>query len=358
MIDCYKRLAERLDALPHGYPATDDGVELEILAYLFTPEEAACAAELRLTAETPDDLAARTGGDAKQLRKLLKGMARRGLIAIDKTDHGLGFALMPFVVGFYERQFNDLDAELASMLERYNDQAFSDVVDVEPQFHRVLPIGETIPADVEIQPYESAAAIVNQAKAWGVIDCICRKQRALIGQACEHPLEVCMLYSAVPNAFDNVPGVRVQTREEALGTLKFASEAGLVHTINNHQGQEGYICNCCTCSCGIMRGMAQRGQANVVARSAFISQVDEDLCAGCEDCVPYCQFDALALDGDVIAVDRGRCVGCGQCVIHCPQEALTMVRRPAHEIKPVPASNREWMAARAEARGQSLDDVL
>ena len=31
MSDVYKRLAERLDELPHGYPAADSGVELKIL---------------------------------------------------------------------------------------------------------------------------------------------------------------------------------------------------------------------------------------------------------------------------------------------------------------------------------------
>ncbi len=36
--------------------------------------------------------------------------------------------------------------------------------------------------------------------------------------------------------------------------------------------------------------------ANVVARSAFVNMVDPDLCAGCETCVDYCQFDALSLE--------------------------------------------------------------
>ena len=41
MIDTpYQRLAERLDALPNGFPPTADGVELRLLAKLFTPEEA------------------------------------------------------------------------------------------------------------------------------------------------------------------------------------------------------------------------------------------------------------------------------------------------------------------------------
>jgi electron transport complex protein RnfB len=41
--ELYKQLAERLDALPNGFPATEDGIELERLAHLFSPEAARCA---------------------------------------------------------------------------------------------------------------------------------------------------------------------------------------------------------------------------------------------------------------------------------------------------------------------------
>ena len=57
--DPYKQLAERLDALPQGYPPTDDGVELRVLAWLFSPEEAALGAQLRIALETPAQIAER-----------------------------------------------------------------------------------------------------------------------------------------------------------------------------------------------------------------------------------------------------------------------------------------------------------
>lgn len=46
MADVYKRLAKKLDRLPHGLPATDSGVEIRILEKVFTPHDARIALKL------------------------------------------------------------------------------------------------------------------------------------------------------------------------------------------------------------------------------------------------------------------------------------------------------------------------
>jgi len=353
----YKLLAERLDALPNGFPPTDDGAELRLLAKLFTPAEAALAAQLRLTIETPAHIAARIGGDADALAKQLKSMARRGLIAAERAEGGLGFRLMPFIVGIYEMQFSTLDAELARLFEEYYQRAFGKALTMQPPVHRVIPIGKTVQNDVEVQPYESVVEIINSAKAWGVVDCICRKQKALLGEPCEHPLDVCMTMSQIPDAFASNPTIRALTREGALATLRRAAEAGLVHSVSNNQEGLWYICNCCTCSCGILRGMKELGIANVVARSAFVNRVDDALCIGCEACLERCQFDALTMEGKCAHVNETRCVGCGVCVLACDQGALQLVRRPTEQVLPVPRTESDWRVVRAAARGIELDAV-
>jgi heterodisulfide reductase subunit A-like polyferredoxin len=131
-----------------------------------------------------------------------------------------------------------------------------------------------------------------------------------------------------------------------------------VHSVSNVRGEITYICNCCTCACGILRGVAELGIANVVARSAFINQVDEALCIGCEDCVDSCQFQALSLQEIVIHVDQMRCVGCGVCVVSCQEGALGLVRRPLEEVLPVPVSESDWRIQRSSARGIELQRVL
>jgi formate hydrogenlyase subunit 6/NADH:ubiquinone oxidoreductase subunit I len=353
----YKRLARRLDALPNGFPATNDGAELRLLAYLFTPEEAELAAQLRLTLETAPEIAARIGKEPRALRKQLKGMVRKGLISAGRAEGGLGYAIMPFAVGFYEEQVDRIDGEFAHLFEEYYQQALAPALAISPQLHRVVPVGKSLNGEVEVQPYESVADIVANTKAWGVLDCICRKQKALIGDPCEHPVEVCMTFSEVPGAFDQDSTVRALTQKEALETLHRAAEAGLVHSVSNAQEGTWYVCNCCTCSCAILRGMADLGVANVVARSAFVNQVDEEACVACGLCVESCPFDALSVD-DVARVDGVRCVGCGVCTLVCPEEALGLVRRPEDEVLPPPVTEDEWRAERAAARGIELDAVL
>jgi ferredoxin len=231
------------------------------------------------------------------------------------------------------------------------------MLDVKPQFHRVIPVNETVEVDMEVLPFESVASLIDQSQSWGVLDCICRKQKAFIGDPCDHPLEVCMALNENPGAFEGHPSIRALDRDGAYATLRKAADAGLVHSISNKQDGHWYICNCCSCSCGILRGMAEMGVANVIARSPFVSSIDEDLCNSCEICSDFCQFEAITYL-DIAVIDRNRCVGCGLCALHCPDEAITLERRPSDEILPVPKTISEWRMQRAVARGIKMDDVL
>lgn len=355
--DPYELLAKRLDALPNGYPPSDDGSELHILECLFSPQEAALAAQLRLTPETPTQLAERIGGDPQALKGDLKGMARKGLIKAAKVNGQLGFRLLPFVVGIYENQLGSIDAEFAELFENYYKKAFGEMLATEPAVHRVIPVNESVRNEMEVRPYESAAQIVANANAWGVQECICRKQKALIGDPCEHSMGNCLVLHARPGVFDNHPSINPLTQEQAMSVLNQAADEGLVHSVSNTQEQAWYICNCCTCSCGILRGMVDLGIANVVARSAYVNQVEQDLCIGCSICVDYCQFGALTLI-DVASVNATRCVGCGVCVPCCPEGALQLIPRPREEIKPTPTTEMRWLQERADGRGMDLRAVL
>jgi electron transport complex protein RnfB len=356
----YRQLSKRLDSLPNGFPSTADGVELDLLMKLFTPEEAALTAKLKLSLETPKEIANRLGCDYREIKPMLKDMVRKGLIKAGKSDNGLGYGLLPFVVGIYEYQLARMDTELAYLFETYFQQAFGSALNIEPAFHRVIPVNETVRNDMAVHPFESASAIVENANAWGVMDCICRIQKSLIGDPCEHPVDVCMVFNPRPGVFDTSPTIRALTKDESYQTLKRAADAGLVHSVSNSQDGNTYICNCCTCSCGVLRGMVELGISNVIARSAFLNQVDPEVCVGCESCIEFCQFDALSLEpvDPYIQINVSKCVGCGVCVPVCPDGALSLTRRPENEILPVPETHDDWLQARANARGIDLSEIL
>ena len=357
--DIYRQLAHRLDAIPNGFPATESGIELRLLAKIFTPEEAALASVMRLTREPAADIAARAGADPDATYRTLKGMVRKGQIRIKKGEGKLLFGLMPFAVGFYEEQLPRLDEELATLFEQYlQETQGGSIVREAPAVHRVIPVGEAIPVDLEIFPYEHATELVENAKSWGVRDCICRVQQRLIGKGCDHPIENCLVFAPIEGAFDHSQVDRALTKEEALQILREAEEAGLVHSTGNYRDHHYYICNCCTCCCGILRSVAEFGVPATAVRSDFYAVVDAELCIGCEDCLKRCQFGALSVPDDVCVVDDSRCVGCGLCATVCPTDAMHLERWPEGEVPPPPANIKEWMVQRAHERGISISEIL
>ncbi len=354
--DSYRQLAARLDAIPNGFPATASGAELHLLAKMYTPEEAALAALMKLTGETPADIAARAGLEPGPVRQMLKAMARKGLIAAGRGEGAVTYHLMPFVVGVYEAQLPRLGAELAALFEQYFKETRGLAVEG-PAIHRVIPIDEAIPSGIEVFPHEHATSLIEGAQAWAVQDCICRVQKNLIGEGCHHPVENCLVFAPVPGVFDHSETMRAIDKGEALRILQEAADAGLVHSTGNYRDGNNYICNCCTCSCGVLRGIAEFSQPTA-AHSSFQAVVDDWECLGCGDCLERCQFGALSVGGDVCQVDVHRCVGCGLCTTICPSGALTLQLRPEADRPQVPADNRAWMEQRAEQRGIDFNEVL
>jgi electron transport complex protein RnfB len=358
--DPYRKLAERLDAIPNGFPSTESGVELRLLAKIFTPEEAALAGVMRLTKEPAGSIASRAGWSPQEASRALKEMTRKGLILAGKGKGELVFGLMPFVVGIYEEQLPRLDEELATLFEEYYQETGGGgtLIQAAPPGQRVIPIEQSIPFEPEIFPYERASELLLGAKAWGVRDCICRVQQRLVGKGCDHPVEVCLVFAPVAGAFDHSDVTRAITKEEALSILWETEEAGLVHSTANFRDGHFYICNCCTCCCGFLRSVVEFGVPTAVAHSDFRAVVDQEECVGCAECVERCQFGALSVPDDLCVVDYARCVGCGQCTTVCPSEALRLERRPESERASVPLDRNEWMVQRSEARDIDLSEIL
>ena len=350
MESVFRKLQERLDEIPNGFPRTESGVELKLLAKLFSAEEAELAASMSLEPRTISGITEMNAMEEAETREMLFGMVKKGLIEL-KREPGLGFvfSLIPFVVGFYERQNAKIDKDFAELFEIYYKESFHKTMIVDPSVHRIIPVEKTIPVNIDVMPYEKASTYLDDAASYGVLDCICRVQQKLVGKGCEHPVENCLVFSRRPGAFNKTEDIRAISKEEALGILEEADREGLVHSTNNAQEDVWYICNCCTCSCGVLRGIAEYGSMNSIARSDFYAIVDEDLCTGCTDCLERCQFNALNMDMDVCVVDRNFCFGCGLCVTSCPSDAISLVQKKEGELIPPPKNDHAWREKRARA---------
>jgi NAD-dependent dihydropyrimidine dehydrogenase PreA subunit len=326
-------------------------VELKLLAKLFTTDEARVAATLNHNGYTIKEAAEINNLPDTEVKALLIGMVKKGLLDLKKdADRGLVFSLIPFVVGFYERQNGNIDKEFAELFEKYYHESFHKVMTVSPSVHRVIPIERTIPVNIDVMPYEKASNYINTAKSWGVLKCICRVQKNLIGQGCDHPVENCLVFSPRESAFDRAEGIRAIDLNEALEILAEADRAGLVHSTNNAQNDVNYICNCCSCSCGVLRGIAEYGSKDSIASSDFIAIVDAELCTGCEECLERCNFNALEIIDNISVVNVENCFGCGLCVTTCPTEAITLKEKSSENISTPPLNDSEWLKRRAKSR--------
>jgi len=347
----YEKLAEKLDRIPNGFPRTESGIELKLLAKLFTPEDAELASSLGMEPKSLKVIAEENKLSEAVIKSRLIGMVKRGLIDI-KREEGSGFVfhLIPFVVGFYERQNAKIDKEFAELFEQYYHERFHKTMLTEPSVHRIIPLEKGIPVDIDVMPYEKASTYLDQAQSWGVLDCICRVQKRLIGQGCLHSVENCLVFSPKSGAFDRSEEIKALSREEAMNILEEADREGLVHSINNAQTEVYYVCNCCTCSCGVLRGMVEYGSENSIARSDFYAKVDQDLCTGCEACIDRCHFNAMSMTDGVCVVDTNHCYGCGLCISSCDSEALSLIQKAPEELNPPPVNDEAWREIRAQNR--------
>lgn len=352
MNDAYNKLRVFLDSIPNGFPASETGIEIKILKRIFSEEEAELFTKMKLTFETAEQISTRTGLDVEYIKKMLPVMKNKGqLVGISKGNFSL-YRIYPYVFGIYEFQGSSMDREFAVLAEEYmNSTMAGEFFTKEPPMMKSIPIGIEVKDDTAIEPYESVAVLIEGAKSWAVRDCICKKEKSLLGKKCDKPMEVCMSFAPVPNFFDNDNTCRAITKDEAYKILKMSEEAGLVHMTSNYKGGHFYICNCCKCCCGPLSKYISISK-KAVAKSAYIAVVDKDLCISCGACADRCQANAIDMKNYAEITD---CIGCGLCVSSCPVEAIKLAKREKHDIPEVPANEREWLKIRASERGMNDD---
>jgi NAD-dependent dihydropyrimidine dehydrogenase PreA subunit len=352
--EIYHKLAKVLDTLPNGFPSTESGVEIKLLKKVFEPEEAEIFCDLRLSFETAEQIAERTGRPLEGLEEKLIKMREHGQLFAVNMGGTWVFKMLPWVFGIYEFQLPRLDREFVEMNEEFYKSFGKQFFGRTPQMMQTLPIEQELTADQEALPYEKVSTLIESSQSFLVNECICKKEQEMMENPCDRPLEVCLALAPVPGVFDDSPRGRVITRDEAYKLLDECEENGLVHLTSNFQNGRFYICNCCGCCCGVLRGINDLGiPATQVINSQFYAEIDSEECTECGICAEErCQVNAIDEDDDgayVIAPEK--CIGCGLCITECPTEAIKLVRRPAEEIDVPPVDEADWFRVRGQRRG-------
>jgi len=339
----YRNLAEFLNRLPDGFPPSDTGEDLRLLERLFTPQEAELAVHLTLERETAEIIAGRARLPLDIVAPRLHEMAQKGLVfAAQAPDGSSLYQAVPLVVGIYEFQIKDMSPELLAAFRAYWSTAKeSPPVETVPQM-RVIPVGESIDLPLQALPYEQVNELVKSHNRFAVTTCICRRTAKMRGKGCQAPEESCLIFGDWADYYVRTGRGRSIDRSEVLEILGRADAANLVLQPSNSR-TISFICTCCGCCCGVLRGLKQHPRPAEVVASAFVVRLDPEACQGCWTCLDRCQMGALvAGDGHVILKSE-RCIGCGLCVTTCANKALALERKSeTARIQVPPTMDDTW----------------
>ncbi len=350
MPDVYRQLAQHLDKLPAGYPATESGVELRILKRLFTEKEAGIAQGLTMLPEAPEAIADRLQADAGELADTLADMAGKGLIfRVSKGGSHL-YSAAQFVVGIWEYHLNDLDEDLIRDVNEYLPQMMHKRwLKTDTKQLRVIPVSEKLNAEMTITSYEAAEEIIRSQSKIVVSPCICRTEHRMAGKGCDNPLEVCLAFGTGAYYYEQNGLGRSIDEKEALEILEKGREAGLVLQPGNSKKPIN-ICMCCGCCCQVLKNLKTIDNPAAAVHTNYYAQVDADACIACEACVERCHMDAIVV-AETARVLENRCIGCGVCIDTCPTGALQFHQKEEAERYEPPQNVFETYMNMAQERG-------
>jgi Pyruvate/2-oxoacid:ferredoxin oxidoreductase delta subunit len=297
-----------------------------------------------------DKLARKSSLPAAELQTRLERLAHEGLVMIYTVEGQTVYERGNPLYMTEQQVRKPEDTPRRTFFARFFNSILEGQVTVAPPtrtpYYRVLPVEatvtgavpvigkgrRTIPVDVPVLdsrgvlPIDVISEMIRgDAENIAVADCYCRRARRLLGKGCDHELQTCLVFNKAAEALVEYGTARRISYEEAMEIIWRAEEAGLVHNVDNCEGEIGSICNCCSC-CSILLTSWQRGYTNADSPSRYRVVHENERCDLCEVCLDRCPSGARSLDaGARIVTDEARCLGCGLCVTACAGGANQMV---------------------------------
>jgi len=341
MQELYIRLARHLEHLIMGYPYTDELFDL--LVEMFSPTEAQVALAIPndlepLAVVGLEHIAARAELPLPEVAAALESMAARNMLFTAPTQDGsTGYALLQVGYGlpqtfFWGGKQDETAKRMAKLVLNYFKVSTTHKVygGVRTKSYKYAPANLSIEIPMQgVMPYEQIGSIVDTATKIAVAHCPCRLSAKILGRTdCPHSLEVCIKYDELAEFVINKGLAREISGDEAHHILAASEKEGLVHMVDNAQGQIKHTCNCCGHYCWnvgiIRRRKIPRDQLMAVY---FIRETELAECTGCGACADICPVDAVKMVDDKPQVDPDWCIGCGVCALQCPADVISISRR-------------------------------
>jgi ferredoxin len=344
---------------------------MKILRLLFSPADASIAKQLPTSPMPLETLSKGLDIPHDDLESRLTDMAQRGLV-LDLERYGRRyFALPPVVVGFFEFTFmrtrDDLPMEvLARLYEEYmreDDRFARSIFQGETQVGRSLVREESLPDAIgsSVLDWERASRIIQSARCLAISLCACRHKAAHLGQACEAPMKTCLSFNTAAEMLIRQNIAEATTVRDAMAVLEESKAHGLVQIGDNVQRDVGYLCNCCSCCCGMIQAIRTFDIRNAIVTSNWSMEIDKTKCTGCGKCITVCPLDAISFTESAPGEKRAKCeedlcLGCGVCYQACNHGAISMKPRPERVFTPETVYDR--MIAMAIERGKLADLIF
>ncbi|MFX0028510.1 MAG: 4Fe-4S dicluster domain-containing protein [Candidatus Hermodarchaeota archaeon] len=313
--------------------------EIKILSYFKPADQSNSLRELEQ----------KLGYSRQEIKDKLRNALRKGTI----SRIGTKYSLLPILPGIFEQYFirrRDTEENLieAAKIYRFIFKNYSPSFYSESNFklfrprlplnseEKLVDVNQSFDIEQKILSYELVEELIEKNEIFSVVPCQCRLIGEYAGEPCSiAPPELGCLATGSVAEIAIRGGAPKMNKEEAIEFLKRTEKAGLIHSCVADTSNESslYICNCCTCHCGVIIHAKQHKNIALYP-SNYIPKWNHDICTKCDLCLNKCQMGAIyhkwANESDnsdeYMFLKQEFCVGCGVCANVCPNNAINLVK--------------------------------